>query len=118
MSGDLGVLEGVLGHRFVNRELLERALTHKSCASERNPEEPSTDNEQLEFLGDAIVGFVVSDTLIARIPAYHEGRVSKLKAQLVSASPLHAVAMVAQFAHTFVLITGESLISDRVHTLL
>ncbi len=113
MSADLDVLEGVLGHRFANRELLERALTHKSCASERNPEEPSTDNEQLEFLGDAILGFVVSQTLVARHPTYPEGRLSKLKAHLVSASHLHQVALVAQLGTHLILGRGEEMSGGR-----
>ena len=113
MSGDLDVLEGVLGHRFANRELLERALTHKSCGSERNPEEPSTDNEQLEFLGDAILGFVVSETLVARHPTYPEGRLSKLKAHLVSASHLHEVALLAQLGTYLILGRGEEMSGGR-----
>jgi ribonuclease-3 len=113
MSGDLDVLEGVLGHRFVNRELLERALTHKSCASERNPEEPSTDNEQLEFLGDAILGFVVSEALVARYPTYPEGRLSKLKAHLVSASHLHEVALQMQLGAHLILGRGEEMSGGR-----
>jgi ribonuclease-3 len=113
MSGDLDVLEGVLGHRFVNRELLERALTHKSCGSERGPEEPSADNEQLEFLGDAILGFVVSETLVARHPTFPEGRLSKLKAHLVSASHLHQVALVAQLGTYLILGRGEEMSGGR-----
>src|SRR6266853_479098 len=113
MSGELDVLEGVLGHRFVNRELLERALTHKSCGSERSPEEPGADNEQLEFLGDAILGFVVSETLVARHPTYPEGRLSKLKAHLVSASHLHEVALLAQLGTYLILGRGEEMSGGR-----
>jgi ribonuclease-3 len=113
MSGDLDVLEGVLGHRFANRELLQRALTHKSCGSEKNADEPSTDNEQLEFLGDAILGFVVSETLVARHPAYPEGRLSKLKAHLVSASHLYEVALFAQLGTYLILGRGEEMSGGR-----
>jgi ribonuclease-3 len=113
MSADLGVLEGVLGHSFANRELLERALTHKSCGSERSPEEPGTDNEQLEFLGDSILGFVVSQTLVARHPTYPEGRLSKLKAHLVSASHLHEVALLANLGDYLILGRGEEMSGGR-----
>jgi ribonuclease-3 len=113
MSGDLDVLEGVLGHRFANRELLERALTHKSCGSEKNQQEPATDNEQLEFLGDAILGFVVSQTLVARHPTFPEGRLSKLKAHLVSASHLHEVALLAQLGAYLILGRGEEMSGGR-----
>jgi ribonuclease-3 len=68
MSAHLETLEVVLGHHFENRELLERSLTHKSRVYEKNSEEPATDNEQLEFLGDAILGFIVSEALVARHP--------------------------------------------------
>src|SRR5260370_39818220 len=113
MSGDLGVLEGVLGHRFVNRELLERALTHKSCASERTPAELSSDNAPLEFLGDAILRFVVSETLVARHAAYPEARLSKLKAHLVSASHLHEVALLAHLGTYLILGRGEEMSGGR-----
>jgi ribonuclease III len=113
MSADLGVLEAVLRHRFANRELLERALTHKSCGSERSPEDPGTDNEQLEFLGDSILGFVVSQTLVARHPTYPEGRLSKLKAHLVSASHLHEVALLANLGMYLILGRGEEMSGGR-----
>jgi ribonuclease III len=113
MSSDLAVLEEFLNYRFTNRELLQRALTHKSCGSERTPEDASTDNEQLEFLGDSILGFVVSQTLVARHPTYPEGRLSKLKAHLVSASHLHEVALAAQLGTYLILGRGEEMSGGR-----
>jgi ribonuclease-3 len=93
MTGDLAVLEGAIGHRFTDRALLERALTHKSRAHEVSGQTaPGCDNEQLEFLGDAILGFLVSESLVRRFPDAGEGRLSKLKAHLVSAAHLHRVA--------------------------
>src|SRR5215469_14523620 len=91
-SADFEPLEEILGHRFDDRDLLERALTHKSRVCEKSAEGPS-DNEQLEFLGDAILGFLTSEALVARHPSYGEGRLSKMKAHLVSASHLHRVAV-------------------------
>jgi ribonuclease-3 len=94
MRADAEAFEAVLGHRFQNRELLVRALTHKSLAFEVTAEgETSSDNEQLEFLGDSVLGFLVSDALVTRFPSFPEGRLSKLKAQLVSASHLYRVAL-------------------------
>ena len=98
MSADLVTLEAALGHRFKDREMLVRALTHSSRVHEQgaeNPEAasgPQTDNEQLEFLGDAVLGFLISETLVRRFPSYPEGRLSKLKAHLVSAAHLCEVA--------------------------
>jgi ribonuclease-3 len=79
-------LEKALGHQFANRALLEQALTHSSFARE-NPE-PTADNEQLEFLGDAVLQLVASQELYQRFPSYHEGELSKLRAHLVNAQHL------------------------------
>jgi ribonuclease-3 len=79
-------LEKTLGHQFANRALLEQALTHSSFASESIG--PATDNEQLEFLGDAVLQLVASQELFQRFPAYQEGELSKLRAHLVSANHL------------------------------
>jgi ribonuclease III len=114
MTGDLGVLEASLGHRFTDRELLERALTHKSKIHERPGEASSTtDNEQLEFLGDAILGFVVSECLVQRFPAAPEGRLSKLKAHLVSAARLHEVAQELALGDFLFLGRGEEMSGGR-----
>ena len=108
---DLRALEATLGHAFNNVELLERALTHSSHAHEESKAEskaepkaePRTggtepvsaerpDNEQLEFLGDAVLGLVASQLLFERFSGFHEGQLSKLKAHLVSAGYLVKVA--------------------------
>ncbi len=79
-------LESAIGHTFQRRQLLEQALTHSSHA--REFEEHGDDNEQLEFLGDAVLGLVTSEELFTRFPQYKEGELSKLKAHLVSARHL------------------------------
>jgi ribonuclease-3 len=112
-------LEASLGYRFASRELLARAFTHRSSAHEKNAissvDDSSSigDNEQLEFLGDSILGFVVSDALLAAHPDYPEGRLSKLKAQLVSASHLHAVASRLRLGEYLLLGRGEELSGGR-----
>ncbi len=92
---DLSTLEEAVGHRFQRRVLLEQAVTHSSYARELEAQSatvgsPSAaaDNEQMEFLGDAVLGFVVSQELCRRFPEYHEGELSKLRAHLVSARHL------------------------------
>src|SRR5262249_10615516 len=85
---DVSKLESLLGHSFSRRDLLERALTHSSHANEAS----AADNEQLEFLGDAILGFVTSQELFERYPSFSEGRLSKTRAHLVSARHLIKVA--------------------------
>jgi ribonuclease-3 len=109
------VLESILGHTFRNKELLVRALTHKSLSSEKKIDgtQLSTDNEQLEFLGDAILGFVVSEALVTRFPSYPEGRLSKLKAHLVSAAFLLKVARNLNLGTHLLLSRGEEMSGGR-----
>jgi len=88
-------LQTTLGHRFRRPALLEQALTHSSHAHELEARDASAgarDNEQLEFLGDAVLGFVTSQELFQRFPQYQEGQLSKLRAHLVSARHLVQVA--------------------------
>ncbi|HEX5228776.1 MAG TPA: ribonuclease III [Bryobacteraceae bacterium] len=112
-------LEAALGYRFASQALLARALTHRSSVHEKSSGAPSSadlrarDNEQLEFLGDAILGFVVSDVLLSAHPEDPEGRLSKLKAQLVSASHLHAVAVRLRLGEYLLLGRGEELSGGR-----
>ena len=82
-------LETRLGHRFRDPSLLQRALTHSSHAHE---EGGGVDNELLEFLGDALLGFLVAEALMARFPGMDEGGLSKFKAFLVSRANLAGVA--------------------------
>ena len=114
MPGDLGVLETAIGHVFRDRELLQRALTHKSRMHERPGEIPAGgDNEQLEFLGDAILGFVVSACLVRRYTSAPEGRLSKLKAHLVSAARLYEVAQSLSLGDFLFLGRGEEMSGGR-----
>jgi ribonuclease-3 len=114
MNADLGVLEKTLGQTFRSRELLEQALTHKSRIYEKAAEgHPEGDNEQLEFLGDAILGFVVSECLVRRFASYPEGRLSKLKAHLVSAARLHEVAQALGLGEYLFLGRGEEMSGGR-----
>jgi len=83
------------GYRFKNPELLRLALTHSSLAYESNgdqPHRPSEDNEQLEFIGDAVLGLVVAEALFRRFPASREGDLTRLRASLVSSRNLAQVA--------------------------
>jgi ribonuclease III len=114
MSVDLAILEKALGHSFADRELLERALTHKSRVYEKSADaQTSADNEQLEFLGDAILGFAVSESLVRRFASFPEGRLSKLKAHLVSAAHLYAVAQNLQLGDYLLLGRGEEMSGGR-----
>ncbi len=84
---DLSALEERIGHRFADPQLLERALTHRSRANE-DASGGTVDNESLEFLGDAVLGFVMADLLFRDFPQLDEGQKSKIKASLVSTATL------------------------------
>ncbi|HEX3880869.1 MAG TPA: ribonuclease III [Bryobacteraceae bacterium] len=93
MKAERAALEVKIGYRFEHPELLRRALTHSSLANEtRTQDGPLTDNEQFEFLGDAVLGFLISEALVARHPESREGELSKWKSHLVSAAHLYGVA--------------------------
>ena len=105
MPSGLSELETLLGHEFAQPELLRRALTHRSLAYEQREIEdgtgsssftessdPSSDNEQLEFLGDAVVGLLVAEELCRRYPELNEGSLTRLRAELVSRRQLGSVA--------------------------
>jgi ribonuclease-3 len=83
----LRALEERLGHRFLDLALLDRALTHTSRSHESLARDVR-DNEPLEFLGDAVLGFIVADLLHRRDPEGDEGVKSKARAHLVSAANL------------------------------
>ncbi len=90
MQSNLEELEQALGYHFSDRRLLARAVTHSSSANETVAAvaPSSADNERLEFLGDAILGFLVSERLFARFGDFNEGQLSLLKNHLVSATHL------------------------------
>jgi len=94
MRGGLESLEERIGRRFADPELLRRALKHSSVVNETKagPGSPTDNNEQLEFLGDAVLGFLVSEALVLRHPTFREGELSRLKAHFVCAAHLHGVA--------------------------
>jgi ribonuclease III len=108
MEAAHAALESKIGYRFRRRELLQRALTHRSSLEGRtNPEAVQEDNEQLEFLGDAVLGFVVSEALVRRYATAKEGQLSRWKAHLVSATHLHRCAVGMGLGEHLLLGRGE-----------
>lgn len=93
-------LEERLGHKFSNRELLERALTHssaipelRSAGTDGSGDSPHlSDNERLEFLGDAVLELLASEYLLAAFPEWAEGQLSKSRARIVNAGSLESAA--------------------------
>lgn len=116
MPADLDALESAIGHRFADREMLQRALTHSSHVHERtiaSGPDGLRDNEQLEFLGDSVLGFLISEELWKRHPEAAEGRLSKLKAHLASAAWLHEAARQLRLGEYLQLGRGEEMSGGR-----
>jgi ribonuclease-3 len=115
MRAEPALLELKLKHRFNDPELLHRALTHSSLACETRSGTGTAliDNEQLEFLGDAVLGLVVSDVLFRRFPLCKEGELSTMKAGMVSAAHLHGVARRLDLGDFLELGRGEEMSGGR-----
>jgi ribonuclease-3 len=108
MAAALEVLEEKLGYRFRSRSLLLHALTHRSWSVEHRDEAPGrSDNERLEFLGDSVLGFVVSEALLDSFPDETEGQLSQRKAHLVSSKHLHSCAVQLNLGEFLLLGKGE-----------
>jgi ribonuclease III len=122
---DIGKLETAIGHKFRDRSLLELALTHSSYARETESQQQAKgeeveigDNEQLEFLGDAVLGLVTSHELYQRFPHYHEGQLSKLRGYLVSEKHLILAAKKLRIGRYLRLGRGEDMSGGRDKTAL
>ena len=122
---DLSKLEAAIGHDFKNRGLLELALTHSSFARESESQQSAKgdevevgDNEQLEFLGDAVLGLVTSQELFERFPQYQEGQLSKLRGYLVSEKHLILAAKKLKIGKYLRLGRGEEMSGGRDKTAL
>ena len=108
----LSEFEQKIGYSFRSRALLDRALTHRSFAHERT-EQNCQHNESLEFLGDSVLGLVVSAWLLGRFPTLSEGKLSKMKAYLVSEPSLVELAEVIDLGTYILLNRGEEKTGGR-----
>jgi ribonuclease III len=109
-------LERRISYRFKDRGLLEQALTHRSRAAE--DVSGAADNESLEFLGDAVLGFVVADRLFHQFPEYNEGQKSKIKAAVVSTQSLARHAEAIKLGDYLLLGRGEEKTGGRLKSAL
>lgn len=101
-----------IGYTFQRRDLLRRALTHKSYSHEAK-DTGVRHNETFEFLGDSVLGFVVGDLLFRHFPELDEGALSKMKAYLVSAPALAAKAREYGMGDVILLGVGEEKTGGR-----
>jgi ribonuclease III len=121
---EISALETALGYHFRRRSLLEQAITHSSQAREAEAQHAGGDkykihdNEQMEFLGDAVLALVTSEELFHRFPQFREGELSKLRAHLVSERHLIRVAQEFELGHYLRLGRGEEKSGGRSKTAL
>jgi ribonuclease III len=108
-SGVAG-LERRLGHRFLDPALLERALTHASYAHEHPP---SANHDRLAFLGDAVLGLVVAEHVIAADPDAPVGVLTPRRAEVVSSARLARFALVLELPPLLRLGRGEEQTGGR-----
>ena len=94
-----------LGWDFKDRTLLERAVSHRSYCAE-NP--PTLSNERLEFLGDAVLGLVVTDHIYGEYPDLPEGEMAKVRASVVNSEALAQVAAALGVGDALLLGKGEA----------
>jgi ribonuclease III len=102
----LTVLQEKLHYVFRKPDLLSTALTHRSYANE-NMQLCASDNERLEFLGDAVLGLCISDLLMKKHPDFDEGTLSKIRSLLVNEQPLADLAAKLDLGNCLLLGRGE-----------
>jgi ribonuclease III len=107
----LAELERALSYRFQRLELLNHALTHKSYVHEQR--EPVQPNERLEFLGDAVLGLVISDYCYRKFANLAEGELSKIRASLVNDGNLARIARRLELGSYLLVGRGEELTGGR-----
>lgn len=103
---ELADLQAILGVDFKDTTLLQQSLVHRSYLNE-NPEAPLESNERLEFLGDAVLGFIVAEKLYHQFPDFYEGELTKLRAALVRGETLSKVALSLNLGEFMYLGHGE-----------
>ena len=112
-------LQKAIGYEFNDTQLLEQALTHRSAAKNHN--------ERLEFLGDAILGLVIADTLYCQFPDVPEGKLTRMRSTLVKGDTLAELAREAEMGDLLKLGQGElksgghrrsSILADAVEAVL
>ena len=112
LRDEFEALQQAIGYRFRDRGLLEHAMTHTSRANE-DVSGGVRDNESLEFLGDAVLGFLIADLLFNEFPDHDEGQKSKIKAALVSTASLARLAERLSLGDHLLLGRGEEKTGGR-----
>jgi len=106
------LIEQKLGYTFKDRQLLLLAFIHRSFVNEHR-NSVQAHNERLEFLGDSVLGLIVSDYLYQFLPNHPEGELSHLRSQIVESSSCSALLQQLQVSHYILLGKGESMNEGR-----
>jgi ribonuclease-3 len=109
-------VEDRLGYRFRDRALLSQALTHRSHAHERSPGQPAPHYERLEFLGDSLLGFFVSEWLWRSDAAADEGALSRRRQSVVRTETLAEAARLLGLGDELLVGRGEETTGGRDKT--
>ena len=124
-DGSMDKLEGIIGHKFRDREMLKKALTHSSYANENKEE--GTSNERLEFFGDSVLGLLTSEYIYKHFTELSEGNLTKVRAAVVCEEALYEIACEIGLGEYLLLGKGElanggkerpSILADSVEALL
>jgi len=110
---DIDEFEALLPEPFQNKALLEQAFNHRSFSNE-NPD-VLADNERLEFLGDSVLGAVISDMIVRKYPDFDEGELTEIRSMLVGQSSLARFATDMQMGEFLLLGRGEEAGNGRTH---
>lgn len=114
---DISRLQKSLHITFRNLGLLQQALIHRSYLNEAANLPQSASNERMEFLGDAVLGFVVAEELYRRFPDLPEGRLTEMRAHLVRGATLARIGAQLTLGDFLVLGRGEEQTGGRVRAL-
>ena len=98
-----------MGVRFRSIMLLQRSLIHRSYLQSAKPGSVKGDNETLEFLGDAVLGLVISEQLFRLYPGTEVGELAKVKSQVVSRATLGEIALQMKLDEWLLLGPGEAM---------
>jgi ribonuclease-3 len=109
---DLNSLQKTLGVKFRDISLLEKSLVHRSYLNENQGIE-SDSNERLEYLGDAVLGFIVAEKLYKDFPDYDEGRMTRLRSVLVRRETLARISRSIRLGEYLFLGKGEDTSGGR-----
>ena len=115
MKSKMKELQELLGYRFVDELFLLRALTHSSFSNE-SKKEKLKNNERLEFLGDSVLGLIISEFLFSHYMTLEEGQLTKIRAKIVCEASLGTAARELNLGEFMLFGKGEELTGGRNRT--